>query len=424
MTYNNALQHIHSLHRFGVKPGLERITALCAALGNPQEQLKFIHVAGTNGKGSACAMLAEIAMAAGLKTGLYTSPYVYDFRERMQINGDMISKEDLSRLTQKIKNIAEALPEPVTEFEFVTALGFAWFAERQCDLVVLEVGMGGRWDATNVVASPLCSVIMKIAMDHTEILGDTIAKIAGEKCGIIKPGCPVVTTCGQEPEALAVIKKACEEKGSPLVIADEAECEILSSSLAGSECVLAGLPVRVPLIGRHMCRNALTVVKAARLLGFSDKAIQDGIAHVKMPGRMEVLSAEPLILFDGGHNPDCARAIAAALEEYCPGQRFCFICGMMKDKDVPEYLRILRPHVKRFIAYQPDTPRALSAEALAGFARAEGFKNVTAAASPEDALRLADYPLHPKEPAGSSGTPVLIAGSFYLAGMVTGSEKL
>ena len=419
MTYDQALEYIHSLHRFGIRPGLERISALCAALGSPQERLRCVHVAGTNGKGSACAMLAEIAMAAGRKTGLYISPYVIDFRERMQVNGEMIPKEDLCRWTQAVKSIAETLPEPVTEFEFNTALAFAWFAEQGCGLVVLEVGMGGRWDATNVIAAPLCSVIMRIALDHTDVLGDTLSKIAAEKCGIVKPGRPVVSACGQDAGALAVIREACGQRGSPLIVADEAECEILSASLAGSECVLAGLPARVPLLGRHMCHNALAAVKTARLLGFSDEAIQAGIARVKMPARMEVLLAEPLVLLDGGHNPDCARVLSATLSEHCPGQRFCLVCGMMEDKDVPEYLRILRPHVKRFIACAPENPRALPAEALTEFARAAGMQNITAAASPQEALRLAEFPL-------------LICGSFYLAGevrnycagMVAGSVNL
>jgi len=407
MNYDAALQYIHTLHRFGIKPGLERISALCAALGNPQDSLQYIHVAGTNGKGSTCAMLAEIAMAAGRKTGLYISPYVVDFRERIQVNGEMIPEDDLARLAVKVKSVAEGLSGPVTEFEFVTALGFAWFAERRCDLVVLEVGMGGRWDATNVIHPPLCGVIMKIAMDHTEVLGDTLAKIAFEKCGIVNSGCPVICTCGQEDEALAVIEEACRERGCPLVIAHERECEISSSSLKGSDCVLAGLPVHVPLIGRHMCQNALAAVKTARALGFPDEAIQQGIERVNMPARMEVLSAEPLVLLDGGHNPDCARALAAALGEYCPGQRFCFICGMMADKDVPEYLRILRPHTGRFIACAPDHPRAMPADELAALAKRMGYENVTAATSPEEALRLAEYPL-------------VICGSFYLAsGFIT-----
>ena len=417
MTYDQALNYIHSLQRFGIKPGLERVRALCAALGSPQERLRCAHVAGTNGKGSTCAMLAEIAIASGLKTGLYTSPYVIDFRERMQVNGEMIPKEDLARLTQTVKRIAEALPGPVTEFEFITALAFAWFAEQRCELAVLEVGMGGRWDATNIIMAPLCSVIMKIALDHTDVLGDTLAKIAGEKAGIIKPGRPVVCTCGQDAEALKVIKSTCEQSNSPLIIADEAECEILSSSLAGSDCVLAGLPVRVPLMGRHMCHNALAAVKASRLLGFSDKAIQAGISRVKMPARMELLAEKPLVLLDGGHNPDGARALAAALGEYCPDTHFCAVCGMMADKDVPEYLCILRPRVERFIACRPANPRAVPAEDMAKLARQAGYKNITAAASPEEALRLAE-------------TPLLICGSLYLAGevrpyagMVTGSVK-
>ena len=405
MTYDQALRYIHSLQRFGIKPGLERIAALCAALGDPQERLRCVHVAGTNGKGSACAMLAETAMAAGLKTGLYTSPYVIDFRERMQIDGEMIPQEDLARLTQSIKKIAEALPEQVTEFEFITALAFAWFAEQGCDFVVLEVGMGGRWDATNVIAAPLCSVIMRIALDHTEVLGDTLAKIAAEKCGIVKPGCPVVSACGQDPEALEVIRKICEQRHSPLTIANEAECEILSSSLAGSDCVLAGLPVRVPLAGRHMCQNALAAVKTARVLGFGGEAIQTGLPRVFIPGRMQVLSARPLALFDGGHNPDCARALAAALGEYCPGVKFNMICGMMADKDILEYLKIIRPFAERLIACAPEHPRALPAEALAELAGLAGYESITAAASPKEALRLAAYPL-------------LICGSFYLAGEV------
>ena len=417
MIYKQALQYIHSLQRFGVKPGLERVAALCAALGNPQKRLQYIHVAGTNGKGSTCNMLAQIAMHAGMKTGLYISPYVIDFRERMQVNGAMIPEEALVRLTKQVKASAESLPEPVTEFEFVTALAFCWFAEQGCDLVVLEVGMGGRWDATNIIAAPLCSVIMKIALDHTDILGGTLAEIAAEKCGIVKPGCPVMTTCGQDREALAVIEKACASRGCNLTVAQESECVTLSSSLSGSDCLLDGLLVHVPLIGAHMCQNALAVVKTARLLGFDDKAIQAGIARVRMPARMEVLSVEPLVLLDGGHNPDCARALAAALESYCLGQRFCVVCGMMGDKDVLEYLRILRPRAGRFIACRPKNPRALPAEALAELARQAGYEKVTAAASPKEALRQAGY-------------PILICGSFYLAGearayagMVTGSEN-
>ncbi len=405
MTYEQALQYIHSLQRFGIKPGLERVRVLCAALGNPQDQLRCVHVAGTNGKGSTCTMLAEIAMAAGKKTGLYTSPYVIEFRERMRINGGMIPQETLCRLTEEVQLAAQGLAEPVTEFEFCTALAFLWFARQSCDLVVLEVGLGGRWDATNIIKEPLCSVIMKIALDHTELLGDTLALIAAEKCGIIKAGCPVVSTCEQAEEALQVIREVCEERGSPLVIADETQCVVLRSSIAGSDCVLAGLAVHVPLAGRHMCQNALTATLAARQLGISEQAIQTGIARVIMPARMEALSQSPLVILDGGHNPDGARALVAALREYCAGVQFCAVCGMMKDKDVGAYLRMIQPFVSCLITAQPDNPRALTAEALAQIARDAGYEKIIAAASLQEALRLAE-------------TPLLICGSFYLAGEV------
>ena len=405
MTYTQALQYIHSLERFGIRPGLGRVRLLCAALGNPQERLRCVHVAGTNGKGSTCVMLAGIAQAVGLKTGLYISPYVTDFRERMQIDGEMIPEEDLCRWTQILRNIAGGLPEPVTEFEFVTALAFAWFSEQRCDVVVLEVGLGGRWDSTNIINPPLCSVITKLSLDHTEILGDTLAKIAAEKCGIIKPGCLVITTCEQPEEALAVIRDSARANAASLTEPKAEECSVLSSSLAGSEAELAGLRVRVPLLGRHMCFNALTAVHAARRLGWPDAAIQAGIARAALPARMEVLSRDPLILLDGGHNPDGARALAAALGELCPGTKFCALCGMMADKDAAEYLRILRPHVGKLIAVRPDNPRALPAEALAALAREAGFVEVITADSVEEALREVNYPL-------------LVCGSLYWAGEI------
>jgi len=412
MTYPEALRYIHSLERFGIRPGLGRVRTLCAALDDPQEHLRCIHVAGTNGKGSTCAMLAEIARAAGHRTGLYTSPYVTDFRERMQINGDkssweMIPEADLCRWTERLRDIAAALPEPVTEFEFVTALAFAWFAERRCDVVVLEVGLGGRWDATNLIKAPLCSVITKISLDHMEILGDTLAEIAAEKCGIIKPGCPVVTACEQPEEALAAIRERAHANAAPLTEPRMEECEILASTLAGSDAELAGLRVRVPLLGRHMCFNALTAVHAARLLGWSGAAIRAGIARTALPARMEVLSRDPLILLDGGHNPDGARALAATLGELCTGTAFCALCGMMADKDAGEYLRLLRPCADKLIAVRPDNPRALSASALANLARQAGFadENISAAGSIEEALRQVEYPL-------------LVCGSLYLAGEI------
>jgi len=400
VTYQQALQHIHSLERFGIQPGLGRVRFLCEALGNPQDKLRFIHVAGTNGKGSTCAMLAEIFRAAGYRTGLYTSPYVNDFRERMQINGSMIPEDDLCRLTQCLRKISVE----ITEFEFVTAMALVWFAEQNCDIVVLEVGLGGRLDATNIIRAPLCCVITKIAMDHMHILGNSIEKIAYEKCGIIKPGSPVVTTCEQQPKALRVIQKTAREHGCALTVPEVSECDILDISIMGSRTILAGLPVRVPLLGLHMARNALTAVKAAQVLGIHSEAILEGIERVTMPARMEVLSSEPLVILDGGHNPDGARALAATLTELLPGRRFTAICGMMADKNIPEFLEELWPVAGDWITCRPNNPRSIPAEELAARIQAMGQKAI-AAGSVQDALRLAGHAKF-----------VLICGSFYLAG--------
>jgi len=403
MTYEQALTYIHSLTRFGIKPGLGRVNALCALLGNPQDKLRIIHVAGTNGKGSTCTMLAEICRAAGMKTGLYISPYVIDFRERMQVDGEMIPHDDLARLTARCKALAETMDEPITEFEFITALGFAWFAEQNCDVVVLEVGLGGRLDATNIIPPPWVSVITKIAYDHMDVLGNTLTLIAGEKCGIIKPTSPVVTTCEQGAEALEVIRKIAHERDCALTECSMSDCEILGSSITGSRAKLAGLDVHVPLLGEHMCRNALTAVMTARALNLPDEAIAAGIAAAKIPARMEILSADPLVILDGGHNPDCATALANALGQHLPGQKLTAICGMMADKDVAAYLQLLRPHIGRLVTVQPDNPRAISAEDLVAQARALGYDDVQPAQSLQEAIAQAEYPL-------------LICGSFYLAG--------
>jgi len=402
MTDAQALDYIRSLGRFGIRPGLGRVRALCEALGGPHRRLRCVHVAGTNGKGSTCAMLAQTALAAGLKTGLYTSPYVTEYRECVQIDGEMIPQEDFARWTETLRAVAQTLPEPVTEYEFVTALAFAWFDEQGCDVAVVEVGLGGRLDATNILPAPLCCVITKISLDHTGILGHTLAEIAAEKCGIIKAGCPVVTSCEQPGEALEVIRARAWACASPLTEPQAGECELLRSGLAGSEARLAGLRVSLPLLGRHMCLNALTAVHAARLLGWPDAAIQSGFAHARLPARMEVLSREPLVLLDGGHNPDGAGALAATLRELCPEMEFCVLCGMLAGKDAAEYLRILKPHARKLITVRLEDARALSADTLAGLARQAGYAEVFAAGSVEEALRMADFPL-------------LVCGSFYLA---------
>ncbi|MDR3313239.1 MAG: bifunctional folylpolyglutamate synthase/dihydrofolate synthase [Oscillospiraceae bacterium] len=423
MTYPEALEYIHALERFGIKPGLERIRALCAALGEPQQRLPCIHVAGTNGKGSTCAMLAGICRAAGLRTGLYTSPYVLDFRERMQVEGEMIPAQDLARWVERLRPLAEALPAPPTEFEFITALAFAWFAEQRCDVVILETGLGGRWDATNVIAQPLCSVITKISLDHTQILGDTIEKIAAEKCGILKPGCLAVSCCEQPPAAYNVIQATAARLGCPLEIPNAGECEALSLGLGGGEARLAGLPVRVPFAGEHMCRNALTAVVAARLLrrtgrlALPEAAIAAGVAAARLPARMELLCADPLLLLDGGHNPDAGQALAAAIDRFLQGRPLIALCGMMADKDVGAYLAYIVPRVAQFIACCPANPRAMPAQALATeaslLAARDEKTEIKAISDPLEALQEAK-----QQQSRTKGAALLICGSFYLAGEI------
>ena len=253
MTYEEALKEVNSRLRFGVKPGLERIEKLLTKLSNPQKKLKFVHVAGTNGKGTTCTLISSVLRKAGYVTGLYTSPYVIDFRERFQIDGEMISEEELTKEVELVSKAAKELEskgEAVTEFEFITALAFHWFAARHCDVVVLEVGLGGRFDATNVIDTPEAAAIMSISLDHTAILGDTLAKIAGEKAGIIKPGGRVVLYPTQAEEVKAVIQKTCEERGASLVIPRLEEAAVLGATLFGTEFAVDGLTLKTPFFGR------------------------------------------------------------------------------------------------------------------------------------------------------------------------------
>ena len=234
MNYTGSVEYIHSLLRFGIKPGLERISELLSLLGNPQEKVKAIHIAGTNGKGSTSTMTANILKNAGYRTGLFTSPYVINFRERIRINGEMIPEDALAETVSRVKEKIDILNEQgteITEFEAITAAAYLYFAEEGCDFAVMETGLGGRFDATNVITKPAICIITSISFDHTDILGDSLEKIAFEKCGIIKRNCPVVTSENQSSEAMQVIKKTCEEKSSPLFITDPQKATVISDTL-------------------------------------------------------------------------------------------------------------------------------------------------------------------------------------------------
>ena len=415
MTLEEALHYIHAVCWKGSIPGLERINALLDEMGHPEQTLKFVHVTGTNGKGSTCAMIASVLRKAGYRTGLYTSPYITRFNERMQINGEMIPDEELCAITAEIKPLADRIFEQPTEFEMVTAIAFAWFARRQCDIVVCEVGMGGEFDATNVIGAPEAAVLCNIGLDHTEVLGDTLEKIAATKSGIIKSGCNAVLY-RSTPGVEAVVEQRCSEVGAALHKVDFAGLHLRSRSLEGQIFDFGGLTgLHLPLLGEHQLHNAavaLTTLSVLQKRGWkiTEDDIRQGFACVVWPGRFQIIGREPLFLIDGGHNPQCIQALAQNITDYLPDRPLTILTGVLGDKDYHCMYRSVADHAAEFITVTPDNPRALTAQKLAGYLSSFG-KPVTACDTVDEGVRLAiDH-------AGKSGT-VLCYGSLYLLGDV------
>ncbi|SMP41258.1 bifunctional folylpolyglutamate synthase/dihydrofolate synthase [Anoxynatronum buryatiense] len=428
MNYEEALTYIHSTYKFGSKLGLTNIKALLAKLGNPEKNLPVIHVAGTNGKGSVCSMLQSVLTAAGYKTGLYTSPYIQRFNERIRIDETMIPDEDLAVMTAEVKiaveaMLAEGCTHP-TEFEVVTAIGFLYFARESVDVLVLEVGLGGTGDSTNVVDQPLISVITPVDYDHMEYLGDTLAAIAGEKAGIIKPGCPVVVG-GQMPEAMAVIEARAAALEAPLLSALSDTVTVHESRLEGQRfsAILGGVDYRniqVALPGLHQVDNCLIALRVLQELPrrgnytISQEALYQGLASVKWMGRLEILQHHPLFIIDGAHNLAGARSLAGSIERLLPDQPVTFLTGMMADKDVKGFLEILLPRIHQVVVTRPDNPRAMAAEELGRIIdqhQGSGDITVTVVPDPEAAVDKA-IELTPE-----NGV-VICAGSLYLLGTV------
>lgn len=435
ISYEEALDFIHGLNRFGTKLGLHNITKLLELLGNPHENIKIVHVAGTNGKGSTCAMIASILRSAGFKVGLYISPYLEVFNERMQVNGENISNEDLARLTEKVREKVFYMREnglgSPTEFEVVTAIGFSYFKEQAVDFLVLEVGMGGRLDATNVV-TPLVSVITPISMDHQQYLGSTLRDISREKCGIIKQGVPVVTA-PQEDEAMAVIEDTCRERNCSLT-------KVINSSVSRSPDTISyrfvnggikGMTfdlytpktdypgLQIGLMGRHQLDNAATAVAAVEPLGnsgvnLSREAIYKGLKGARWPGRLEIMKEKPTVLIDGAHNIAGIKTLKAVLEEYFYDRKKILVVGILEDKDYTEMLEELIPVADTVICTAPDNPRALSAarlaEAVSNIFQKSQIK-VYAQEKIEDALKLASS-------LAADEDMVVFAGSLYMIGHV------
>ena len=414
MTEQEAIAYIENYGWSTTRLGLERTRELLAGLGDPQKKLKFIHVAGSNGKGSACAMFDAILRAAGYRTGLYTSPYLEVFNERMRVNGENIPGARLAALTERVMRIAEAMEDHPSQFELVTAVAMQYFYEERCDVVVLEVGMGGALDSTNAIDAPELAVITNIGLEHTEYLGNTLEEIAATKAGIIKPGCSCVCYDGA-PEVTEVIRRVCAEKRAPLSRVDFSRLEPLDHGPDGQRFAWDGAAYQLALLGPHQLHNAalvLTGVEALRARGteIPDAAVRAGLKAVRWPARMELLCRDPLFILDGGHNPQCAGALAESLDLLLPGQKAVFLAGVLADKDYPAIFDRLTPFAREFICVTPDSPRRLTAAELAAYLTSRGAK-ATACESIAGGVSLA------LERAGE-GVPVVAFGSLYLAGTV------
>lgn len=414
MTAAEAIEYIEKGIWSTTRLGLERTYELLELLGNPQKKLKIIHVAGSNGKGSTCAMLDEILRRAGYRTGLYTSPYILSFCERMRVNGEDIPGERLAEVTEHVKALADSMEDHPSQFEMVTAIALQYFYESGCDIVVLEVGMGGATDSTNAIDAPEVAVITNIGLEHTEYLGDTLEKIATVKGGIIKTGCHAVCYDGA-PEVSKTIAKICEEKQVPLTQLDFSHLESVSQSLEGQDFRWKGQPYRVKLTGPHQLCNAAVVLETVETLRtrgwkISETAVREGLEHVCWPARMEVLQHDPLMIVDGGHNPQCTQMLKESLNQLLPGRKVIFLAGVLADKDYPQIMELLMPMAQEFVCLTPANERALPAKDLADYLCSLGAKAM-ACDSVEDGIRAA------RAAAGDDGV-VVAFGSLYLAGVV------
>lgn len=409
MNYNEALQFIHSVSNYFCKPGLTRIEYLCSSLGNPQKSLRFVHVAGTNGKGSTCAFLSSILEKSGYKVGTYTSPYILRFNERISVNRQSISDNDLARICYKVKSVCNTMEDKPTEFEIITAIAFEYFKEQNCDIVVLECGLGGRLDATNIIESPLLSVITGIDFDHQNFLGNTIELIAKEKSGIIKENCPTLW-CGENEEALNVIKTEANLKNSDFYINDET-VDIIKSDLSGTTFntnLFKNLEIK--LLGSYQPKNATNAILSATLLRESgltipDNAIYEGLKATKWMARFEKISDKPLIIFDGSHNPQGVAATVRSLKHYFGDKKVNILSGVMKDKDYTFIAKTIGEIANKVYCVTVDNPRTLSAEEYASVFRSNSIEN-EAFESIEKALNKAIK--------NSDDTPLICMGSLYM----------
>lgn len=397
MDYSSTLEYIFSLPKFADKPGLNRIKALLAELNNPHIYLRVVHIAGTNGKGSVASMISSSLITAGYKTGLFISPFITEFCERIQINGNNIPKEILCELTETVKSAADKLNISVGQFEFITAIAFLYYAREKCDYVVLETGLGGRYDPTNVVPRPKASVITSISLDHTELLGNNIKDIAFEKAGIIKYSVPTVVGL-QKPSAMRVIKSVCKSKKSQLLRCPKPKN--IKTNIGGTFLTYNNIQYVLHLCGAHQAENAALAITLLKKLKIEDAFIKEGILKASHPARLEIISKSPLVILDGAHNQNGAEALA----EFLKSIKFkgSAIVASMADKDAQGIAKQISPYLNKVIAVGvKDNPRSLNPQNLIQFFSGK-VEDVILANNYNDALSKVNEPL-------------LICGSLYLA---------
>ena len=413
MTAEQAIAYIHSVCWKGSIPGLGRTQKLLSLMGNPHQKLKYVHIAGTNGKGSTAAMTASILRKAGYKVGLYTSPYIYRFNERMQIDGEPIGDEELAAITEWVRPFAQSMEESPTEFELVSCIAFEYFMRNNCDIVVLEVGMGGAMDSTNVIPVPEVAVITNIGLDHTDVLGKTVEEIARTKAGIFKEGGEAVVYRGT-PGVEAVFEEVCIEKNVNLTFANFSGLRLLSHGLEGQVFDCGDRKaLELPLLGDHQLHNAAVVLSVADVLiargwNITEENIYDGIREVSWPGRFDIMRKDPLFIIDGGHNPQCIEALVKNIEDYLADRKVIVLTGVLADKDYADMYKPVMPLVEEFVCITPPNPRRLDSALLAQYLTEAGAK-ATACGSIPEGVKTA------MEKAGKDGV-VLSFGSLYSIG--------
>ncbi|MGN1095895.1 MAG: bifunctional folylpolyglutamate synthase/dihydrofolate synthase [Eubacteriales bacterium] len=412
MTYDEALSYIHSFKRIRSNPGLHRIKKLLSLMGNPERSFPAVHVAGTNGKGSFCAMLDSVLIRSGYKTGLYTSPYIERFNERMCFCGEPIDDASLADITEYVKRFADTIEDTPTEFDITTAIGFEFFRRRGCDIAIIETGLGGRLDSTNVFDLPLLSVITGISLDHTELLGDTVEKIAYEKAGIIKSGAPVLYG-GNDISAARVIKARAQELHSPYFSVPQDTVKIKKADLSGTVFDFGDRKnIKISLLGAYQPYNAANVIFAADILknrgiNITEDSLYKGLAGAKWKARFEKLCDTPLVLYDGSHNAEGAAFAADTIKMYFGDKKVNILMGVMRDKSYEKMALALSGVAEKIYTVTPENPRALSAHALA-----ELFKKNGLYAVPFDDISVGA--LTALRDCKAEKRPLICLGSLYL----------